>query len=434
MIYKDIHQFLLTKASAKEIDIMLELVNNIGWDEKVRVDEYDIATRAGTTVRYVRDVLKRFTSIFKGKRILKRTGEREYRVLKGKSVVLHRKSDTYCKQFTFLHEKEFKGMSVYGKRIILKAAYRFSLTGQREAYLAVDSFIYRNNLSSGLIPSRTELNKVVQEMNGAFKGQVCVSVVSSLQDKKEYIYVKTNDTYLNEVRSNRTERDYIRKELFSAGYVGYLDDDFSKELEKVGKYIFNTLVDRESGGYKGDFTRDMMELSREIYKKSIKRLAGVLHGLLESGQSCKAVSAYFSRVVYSVMLEELVKVKNKIQGKWDVIRIIQRDRSGEEVEQEIQTRVHDLEEIITILEEWGYNWVRSRYKESEGNFKKNESNLHSNRLLKESIEEEVYRLEDVIKENTRIGVTNLISWVREYKRVVSEFIDIGNERLFTVLK
>lgn len=434
MIYEDIHNFLLTKASSKEIDIMLELVNRQGWDSKVRIDVYDIAIRVGTTERYVRDVLKRFTDVYRDKRVLKKTGEKEYRILKGKSVVLHRKSDKYCQHYSFMGEKEFKGLNVYGKRILLDAAYRFSLTGQRKAYLAMDTFIFRNKVSSGLIPSKEVLHSVLDSINKVYKGKVCVTVVSSVRDKKEYIYVEVDEDIIRGVKQNRSERVYLKDILFEAGYVGYLEEEYSIELEKVGKYIFNTLVDRKEEEYKGDFTWDMMELSRKIYKKSIYRLATVLQGLKDSGQESKAVSAYFSRVVYSVMMEELVKYKNEVRSVWEVIRVIQRNGEYGAVEYETNTRIKDLEIIINILEEWGYSWVQSRYRGSEGNWKKNNNNLKNNELLKESVEEEVRNLERVIKENTRMGVTRLMNWLQEYKRMVTDFIEIGNERLISITR
>lgn len=428
MIYEDIYDYMLRKVSSKEIDILLLLANQVDWGSIVRVDNYQLAKEAGTTIKYVKSVLKKFTSHLTDKRVLKKVAEDTYIFLKGKSNVLHHKSDIYCKKFEFLYGDTFQELSVYGKRILLTAAMRFSLTGQREAYLPVSDFIFRNNLTSGLVPSRSVLVSEINKINALYGLTMTVGVTSVLSKRVEYIYIEVREDLLEDVRNNHAERGYLRKVLFESGYAGYLTDDYCIEIEKVGKHIFNYLVVESKGyaeTYNGDYTREMMDVAREIYATSIKRIAKQLHKLINKGEEASAISAYFSSIVFSVLLEETAVNKNK---KSVIERVISR-LTRVEKEAEYEMRVKNVDILLTILDAWCFKWVLTRFKEEGETTEDTKKNIARNYGLKASVQAIVSELANKIEEYGNRKDGKIRGWLRKYEETVENFIDMKNDRM-----
>lgn len=190
MIYEDVYNFLLKKASAKEIDIILEMIRNTDWNGRLKIDLPTLAKRVGTTKKYMNEVITKFTSLTRGKRILKvdnTDSEFPYLLLLGKSSLLYSKADRYGKKYRFLYTEAFQALSVYAKRILLSAVMAVSVShsGKTDVSLRVSDFIYRNELSTGLIPSKSVLYRTIEEINRAFNGKIEVSLTTSFSLEKK---------------------------------------------------------------------------------------------------------------------------------------------------------------------------------------------------------------------------------------------------------
>src|SRR5699024_2081848 len=154
-----VYDFLVNKASSKEIDIVLNMIRYTDWDNTVRVDVKTLAKGAGTTVRYVRERIKKFLTIHKDKRILTLNNTSEeypYKLLIGKSSIFYT-GDLYVKKYRFLYTEEFMELGIYEKRIILMSLMKMAENKQRKSFIRLDELVYRDEFQAGLIPTRKEL-------------------------------------------------------------------------------------------------------------------------------------------------------------------------------------------------------------------------------------------------------------------------------------
>lgn len=428
MLYEELHEFLLRKASSKEIDILLELIRNKNWNNVVRVDVYGVALKAKTTVRYVREVLNRLTIQYKGKRVLNKIDNDTYEFLRGKTTILHSKSDKYCKLYKYLYGETFKELTLYGKRLLLTTAMNTSQTGMGVVYIPINDLVYRDEISSGLIPNKTILDKEITKINELYDGSIKLALTSVVTKRSEYVYVEIQKDLLEDVVHNYSEREYLRDTLFDSGYVGYLKDEYCIEIEKVGKHIFNYLVRDnldKNGEYNGDFVKDMLDVAREIYTTSIKRLSKHLHKMILNGEESKAVSAYFSSVVFSVLMEYVALNKNKKINIEKVLEYV--DVSAKELE--YNKRVKNIQILIKIIDKWCFKWIRTRFKKDERNWEKNKKNIKRNNKLKEYVQTSIKEIEHKVKVN---GSKEVKEWLIEYKDEISDFIDINNTKMETI--
>src|SRR5699024_5625353 len=141
--------FMLRKASSKEIDIILNMIKYTDWDNVLRVSERKLARDSGTTLKYVKEVINRFSSVHKNKRIITKnmySEEYPYKLLIGKSSVLYN-NDQYAKRYSFLYTDKFMKLTIYEKRIILSAIMNMSVSGQNTVFLKVSDFVYRTEVS-----------------------------------------------------------------------------------------------------------------------------------------------------------------------------------------------------------------------------------------------------------------------------------------------
>src|SRR5699024_8455342 len=139
--------------SSKEIDIILNMIKHVDWDNVLRIGIKDLAKRSGTTEKYVKEVINKFKSLHKGKRIITEnpySNEFPYKLLIGNSSVFYN-NEHYAKKYSFLYTERFKSLNTYEKRIILKAIMDISVTGNECTFLKVSDFIYRDDFGAGLI-------------------------------------------------------------------------------------------------------------------------------------------------------------------------------------------------------------------------------------------------------------------------------------------
>lgn len=413
MIYEDVYNFLLKKASAKEIDIILEMIRNTDWNGRLKIDLSTLANRVGTTKKYVKEIITKFTSLTRGKRILKvdnTNSEFPYLLLLGKSSLLYSKADRYGKKYRFLYTKAFRALSVYAKRVLLSAvmAVSVSRSDKTNVSLHVSDFIYRNEVSTGLIPSRAVLHRTIEEINGAFNGKVEVSLATSFFLRKEMIRVSFEKSYVEDVVHNHTERFELRKALFKHGYEEYLSDEHCIEIERVAKHVFNSLlkgakrIEKENRKANG-LIDAVLDIARTVYEKALVKLSGSLYKVIHENEEAGALSAYFSAIVFSVMTEEMTKHQHQADTIQSLIEIARTDISSE-----TDHRITEHRLIARVLEEWNRNWVMSRVHKQESNRGKiNQESMQYNKTLKENID-------DMIK----TSIPTLRKWQNRYTKIV----------------
>lgn len=428
----------MTKTSSKEFDILLNMLNHRDWGSILRTDEYTLAKESGTTVKYVREVLHKFKNEYRNKKVLSEVyaDGAKYELTLGKSNLFYSKKDKYCKKYAFMYDNNFMELSIYAKRILLAAAFNFSTTNQNTTYLKVSDFIYRTELSSGLIPSRTTLDQTIQTMNEVYNGVIIVSRGTTLLTKEEVLYVQVQPSLLTESKENRTEREYVRKTLFEAGYSTYLEDEYCLELEKVGKYIFNSLS-RTKETAEGDTTKEVLQLGREVYRRSLQKLAGKVSSFTENNKNPKEIAAYFSSIVFTEMVDEMAKHEYHCES---IKTLFNQTIQNYDVT-ELNNAIGSKETVLGIIKNWCENWVTARIKDSSVHKYENESNLDKNNKLLLSLQEFIKPIEKqcikwgnkAIKNVNNLTVMNLreqITQTLEIKNNRILYADIGNEANF----
>lgn len=436
MIYEDVYDFLLKKASAKEIDIILEMIRNTDWNGRLKIDLSTLSKRVGTTKKYINEVIHKFTSINRGKRILKvdhTDSNFPYLLLLGKSSLLYSKGDKYGKKYSFLYTKEFQGLSVYAKRILLSAVMTVSVShsAKTNVSLHVSDFIYRNEVSAGLIPSRSVLYRTIEEINRAFNSKIEVSLATSFFLKKEIIRVSFEKSYLEDVVYNHTERFELRKALFQHGYEEYLSDEHCIEIERVGKYVFSSLLKRTKQIQKENhkvtgLIDTMMTIARDVYEKSLEKLSSSLYKVIYENEESGALSAYFSSIVFAVMMEEMTKHQHQADTIQSLVEVVHTDITSETDHLIAEHRL-----IAGVLEQWNRNWVTSRAHKQESNRGViNQESEQYNNSLKENIDHIVNSLLPTIR-NLQNQYTLLVrkeSYLTDWVEQAKHYIDTINMR------
>src|SRR5699024_4929406 len=376
-----------------------------------------------TTVRYVREVINRFLSIHKGKRILtynKYSEDNPYKLLLGKTSVLY-EGDKYAQKYSFLYSKEFMGLSIYEKRILLNTAMQTSLTGNNKIVLNVRDYIYRDDLGAGLIPSKDVLIKSIKNINEIMDQDIEIKYVGNIYTKEDVMEVTVKQELLDKKEENYTERFVLRKLLYAQGQGEYIEDKYCIEIEKIVKYIYKSLL--EFGRKYKDVLDTLMYTARDVYTKSIKQSANKIGKMIKRGVSEGEISAYFSGVVFSLITEEAAKYDNECKSKESILKKF--GFIGDEY-------VKESKRVLKVLKVWIEDWVRSRFK--EGSVKKVEydKDVKRNNRLKETTK----KMFNVVmnKEKKYVNPINREreSIISSIKEQVENFIDIKNTRMHPI--
>jgi len=434
VIYEDVYRFLLKDCSSKEFDIVLNLINNTDWNSVVKIDMYDLARKSGTTIRYVKDVMNKFMSVKKGKKILAANPYSEefpYILLIGKSSLFYTNGDKYCKKFSFLYSKEFQELSIYAKRVLLASSMGASVADLNEVFLNVHDFVYRNDVSSGLIPSKRVLINTLNEININFKGAITASLTSSMITKEEGIRLDIEKGLLDKVEHNYTERSELRRVLFEHGYFKYLPTEYCIEIEKTAKYIFNSMIGqakkitKDQGTVKG-LIDDTLYIARNIYKKALGKLSNVITKLMETIKEPEELSAYFSSVVFSTAAEEMAKHQNQADSIRSIGEIIAY------LDDKVEERWKKTQSIATVLQKWCEDWAFSRCQKEIGDQKvHNDKNVKRNDELKDYIKTFLGYVEDRVQKlgNKSTRMTKQKSPIRMLKDQITDYLDMVNSRM-----
>lgn len=385
MIYEETYRYLLTNVSSTEFDACLYALLNTDWDGRVRVSINEIADRIGTTKKYMKEMIGKFTSVAKGRFVFvpeKTTEGKLYRFNLGKTGNLdfNDKTDRYCKKYNFFYTEGFRNLPINAKRLVLMGAFRMSTSKSEHVSIPVDQIVPNAKNKSILPFTKQRLVAAIDDINTSnLSNIVNVSLASNVFTREELVVLQFRPGTLNDYKNNHTERFLLRKKLFEAGYQSFLPDEFCIEIEKVGKFIYSSLIriEKEKAKRQGVITNaqnEMIRLARFIYNSSIEKLAHSLNSKREELTEPKQVSAYLSSIVYEIALEEMTKIFHQAESVKTLIDMedlhkricsdeLQRNVDYIEIHKYISP-IHEkhkfLSRIAIVLENWCEEWVISR--------------------------------------------------------------------------
>ncbi|MBU8772106.1 hypothetical protein [Cytobacillus oceanisediminis] len=385
MIYEETYRYLLTNVSSTELDACLYALLKMDWDGFVRASTTEIAEKIGTTKKYMNEIMKKFTSKVKGRFVFVPINTAEgamYRFNIGKTgnMEFNQNTDRYCKKYNFFYTDSFRSLPINAKRLILMGAFRMSITKCEQVSIPVDSIVPNIKNKSILPFTKQRLIDAVNVINMSTLNEVVtVSIASNIFTRKEVIVLTFTKGTLDDYKSNYTERFLLRKKLYESGFQSFLSDEQCIEIEKVGKYIYTSLlrIEKENAKKHGGFSdanSTIVQLARFIYNNSIHKLALSLNSKFDQLSEPKQLSAYFSSIVYEIVLEEMAKYSHQAESVKSLldnenlhkeICTNQLNRNVDYMEvysiiSPIKEKYKFLLHIARILENWCEEWVISR--------------------------------------------------------------------------
>ncbi|MFP3726348.1 hypothetical protein U8V72_14265 [Priestia filamentosa] len=437
MIYEETYNFLLRQVSGTEFDVCLLSLLHTDWDGHLRISLDELARKAGTTKKYLKDIIKRFTSHAKARYVFSKVEGRDgllYRVNISKSTLFHNNNvDRYCKKFKFFYTEEFRNLPLNAKRLVLMAAFQFSMSKNPKVLLPLEELIPPAHKKDALPLTKGRILDALHAIRKAGIKEILNAGFSShFHAKKEVVYFEFAKNTEQEFAENYTERSLLRQKMFDAGYYEYLEEDFCIEIEKVGKYIFNSFLAKEKELAKVEGPRvsakdELQKLARFIYDAAIKRLAPALVSKRDELNEPKKVSAYLSAIVHDLVMEEAISYSHQAESIYDLLNNAAREHihlqaSAQKHGDDVGFLVVD-EEVMPIKQKqqlykrlgdtllnWCNEWTISRMREL---------NKEINTVVEQSehaeqvavIKERVQRLKD----NVVNKLHSITSWMEENK-------------------
>lgn len=474
MIHEEVCNYLLRNVSRTEFDVCLSSILHSDWDGNIRLDLSELAEKSGTTKKYLKDIIKRFTSAAKGRFVFSKVEGREgllYRFNIGKTSLQYDENiDRYCKKYKFFYTKEFQALTINAKRLILMAAFEMSVLNKTEISIKTSKIIppVHNEETMPFTQARLEEAIKVIQASG-LKDIVKVGLASHRSAKKELVHFSFAQDTLDEFYKNYTERDLLREKLFEAGYNEFFADEFCNEIQKVAKYIYRSFFDIEKELQKKDGVQvgakdELQKLARFIYDAAIERLVPALNSKKEELDlsTPKKVSAYFSSIVFSLVAKEMSKYAhqaNSIKSLLDRDELHQRVSTkihGEDVgffvvDQEttpIEQRYNFYLRLQKTLHDWCQNWIISRVdsiadeaealkKESKAsndaskNNEKKEEMIGRIKKLKKTAFEQLDTIKDWIKVvgNRAIESKERVTFIEKMKDDITSYLAVHKDKI-----
>ncbi|PJN89542.1 hypothetical protein [Bacillus sp. mrc49] len=386
MIYEETYHHLLRNASSTEFDTCLYALLHSDWDGVIQSPLHRMARAVGTTEKYLRQIIRKFTdpqgSLPKVFVPVHQDGELLYKFNLGPASTLgfNKKTDRYCKKYRFFYSDAFKGLSIHGKRLLLMAAFRMSVSKSEEVM-----FDYSEIVPDGRsLFTRKRLVNAIDAVHVALGHMVTITFASRTFSKKEVLVFTFNEGILEQYMENRAERTLLRKTIFNSGFLGHISDSVCMELERVGKYIYRSFLhEATSSSISTDIQQELQKLARFVYSHSLKKFAYALpankHLLLAPQQA----SAYLSKVIYNETLEQMAKYAHQAAS---IKSLLDREHFHREISEKalgrkvndwevaahiepILQKHHQADFIRRVLNDWCEKWLISRVKkvpESEG--------------------------------------------------------------------
>ncbi|MFP7487303.1 hypothetical protein SFC65_24435 [Priestia filamentosa] len=384
MIYEETYQYLLHNVSSTEFDVCLYSLLHTDWDGTIQAPISVIAEKAGTKTKYLRQIVQRFTS-YKRRHIFVpvQTSEgTKYKFNLGPTRSLgFSKTDRYCKKYSFFYSESFQNLSINAKRLLLMAAFKMSTLKSESIFLKYNEVVPSRHSTGIPFFTKGRLLSALEEIQSSdLSSTVSVGLGSNIYDRKLIISFNFEKGTLHSFINNNTERHLLRKKIFQFGFQEFLSDEFCIEIEKVGKYLYNSLLRVQKSVKNGVISGakdELLKLARFIYDGSISRLSKALHSNKHFLTEPKQGAAYFSQVMYDISLEETAKyahraesiksllnnqflhknISETYEGKENV-GFIDIDRQTAAIKEKFEVAEH----LYSLLKNWCAEWVISRFK------------------------------------------------------------------------
>lgn len=388
MIYEETYRYLLRHVNSTEFDTCLYSVLHMDWDGVIQSQIHQMAKGIGTTEKYLRKIIKKFSSSQKdgGRRIFIPVEQEmgKYQFNLGPTGSFTKRKDRYCKKYRFFYSDAFRNLPMAAKRLVLMAAFKMSVNKSEDISLNYEDII---QLGSSLA-KRKQIFDTMDIINQELSDIMAFSVASSTFTRKEILVVSFKTGTLKDYLENRTERLMLRKTIYEAGYLEHIEDKVCVELERVGKYIFRSFLQVAEAPIKDD----LLKLARFVYRSSLQKLGSALNSNKHLLAEPKEASAYFSTIVYNEVLKQMATYAHQAACIKDLIERehFHREISGKSLERhvdysEVQEYIEPIRakhalamDIHKTLNKWCEDWVISRVKSVTGT---NDNELAKKRVL-----------------------------------------------------
>ncbi|MFF2589514.1 hypothetical protein ACFVSS_16800 [Peribacillus butanolivorans] len=303
MIYEETYRYLIRHVSSKEFDTCLYSLLHMDWDGVIQSPLHKMSKGIGTTEKYLKKIIKKFSSpqVGCGRKIFLPIQQEitKYKFNLGPtgSLSFNSKKDRYCKKYRFFYSNAFRSLSLPSKRLVLMAAFNMSVNKSEEVSLHYDEIVH----SECSLFKRQDVLDAMETVNQTLGDMVTFTIASSVFTRKEIILASFKEGMLKDYLENRTERMLVRKTIYEAGFLEYIEDKVCMELERVGKYIYRSFLKAAHGPIKDD----LLKLARFVYSTSLKKFGKFLSSKKHLLADPKQASAYFSTIVYNEALEQL---------------------------------------------------------------------------------------------------------------------------------
>lgn len=386
MIYEETYRFLLHNVSSREFDACLYSLLKIDWDGVIHATSQEVADAIGTKKKYLKHIVKKYSKLLSRKVLVAFKDKYILNIGKHKNLGFDKRTDLYCKQYSFFYTPEFRSLPLNAKRLILMGAFKMSISGSEKLVIEYNDIVPSKRSEGNSFFTRGRLLDAIQAIqNSPFNHFANVSMISTIQDRQELVLFSFENGTLDKFEKNHTERTLLRQKMLKAGFLEMLSDDFCEDIQLVGMSIFNKLTKLEKKiskkrGLVCGVKEDLLEIARLAYDRSIKKMAIAMnkpknkHFLTET----KEASAYFSAIVRDELTQEMLKYQNQVDSYKDLLSSTKYLR-GYQMEMQydektgkallvdsletVNQTVLDLEKnerIALILSEWDAEWVMAR--------------------------------------------------------------------------
>lgn len=476
MIYEETYNYLLHNVSSTEFDVILYSLLSSDWDGVVQAPLFQIASKIGTTVKYLKQIIKKFTSSKRRNIFLPVETEEgtQYQLNLGptRNLGFNNKTDRYCKKYSFFYTENFRNLSINSKRLLLMSAFRMSILKDETVMINLNEIIPSTHSQGHPFFSRSRLIEAIKEIQSSdIHTYVSINLISNVFTRNEMVQFSFTPGTLNDFLSNYTERKMLRRSVFNAGFQGYLENSFCVEIEKVGKYLFNSLLNTQKSQSAasveiGSVKDELIKLARFIYSSSIKKFSVSLHSNKHLLTEPKQASAYFSTIIYNEALNEMAKFAHQAESINSLLECgylhqsvskqsLGREATFIEVEEHIKPirdRYTKAHRIYALLNQWCEEWIVSRVKsvvtDSETILKSSDSeeteSIKEKRGWKDlqpalayisNLKESVYeQIDSLVAQLSRVGnkmiqPTERTYFLKKHRESFSSYFAIQSDRL-----
>ncbi|MET3319550.1 UNVERIFIED_ORG: hypothetical protein ABIC97_002646 [Peribacillus simplex] len=457
MIYEETYHYLLRNVSSTEFDTCLYSLLHSDWDGVIQSPLHMMASGVGTTEKYLKQIIKKFTSpqgcLQKVFVPVDQGGDVLYKFNLGPTSNLGFNSKTYryCKKYRFFYSEAFKNLTIHAKRLLLMGAFRMSVTKSEEVLFDYSEIVP----DSSSLFTRQRLLDAIDTVHKTLGNLVTISFASKAFSKKEAVVFTFNEGMLEQYMENRAERAFLRRTIFNTGFLGHISDSVCMELERVGKYIFRSfLQDAKKSGISMDIQHELLKLARFVYTYSLKKLGLALPANKHLLAAPKQASAYLSTIIYNETLEQMAKYAHRAESIKSLLdrdhfhksiseKALGREVNYLEVDQHIEpirVKLKQADFIHNVLNNWCEEWLISRVKtvteegEAEGIRKKTRDNSTVSEFitdLRNDTYDKLDKLMTLIRKfgNHAVPPSSKNSSLTKTKATIQSYFAIKRERL-----